>query len=148
MTDEHMGADSASASPESAEADDDPVKAVSGKSWESLNPAEKEAFRFLSSAAEIASVATVSIYAKAFLETLAKRHADAVADLVRTRVRRRDRPDEYRIGTDDGSAATIVITEYTPDEARLAQLDLDITSDELRGKLLRWDSSTSEWRAN
>jgi hypothetical protein len=87
-----------------------------------------------------------AIYAKTFLETLAKRHADALEDLVESRVRRKGRPDEYRIGVDDGSAATIAITEDTPDEARLALLDLDVTADAVRGKLLRWDVGSSSWR--
>jgi hypothetical protein len=87
-----------------------------------------------------------AIYAKTFLETLAKRHADALEDLVEARVRRKGKPDEYRIGVDDGSAATIAITADMPDEARLALLDLDVTSDAVRGKVLRWDSSASAWR--
>jgi hypothetical protein len=87
-----------------------------------------------------------AIYAKTFLEALAKRHADALEDFVETRVHRKGKPDEYRIGVDDGSAATIAITADTPDEARLALLDLDVTANELRGKLLRWDSDASAWR--
>jgi len=94
----------------------------------------------------LALVGATALYAKAFLETLAKRHADALEDLVETRIRRKGKPDEYRIGVDDGSAATIAITEDTPDEARLALLDLDVTADEVRGKLLRWDSSAAAWR--
>jgi hypothetical protein len=104
-------------------------------------------WRLLSLTPENLALATAAaIYAKTFLETLAKRHADALEDLVETRIRRKGKPDEYRIGVEDGSAATIAITEDTPDEARLALLDLDVTADELRGKLLRWDSSTSAWR--
>jgi hypothetical protein len=113
---------------------------------------EKRGVRFynhwrLSLTPENLALATAAtIYAKTFLETLAKRHADALEDLVETRIRRKGKPDEYRIGVDDGSAATIAITKDTPDEARLALLDLDVTADELRGKLLRWDSSASAWR--
>ena len=33
----------------------------------------------------------------------------------------------------------MVVTDDLPDEARLALLDLDVTADDLRGKLLRWD---------
>jgi hypothetical protein len=90
--------------------------------------------------------AAAALYAKTFLETLAKRHADALEDLVEARVHRKGKPDEYRIGVDDGSAATIAITVDTPDEARLALLDLDVTADELRGKVLRWDDTASAWR--
>lgn len=90
-------------------------------------------WRFLSLTSEnLALAAAATIYAKTFLETLAKRHADALEDLVETRIRRKGKPDEYRIGVDDGSAATIVITEDMPDEARLALLDLDVTADAVR----------------
>jgi chromosome segregation ATPase len=102
--------------------------------------------RFWASPDHLAAIGAAAIYAKAFLETLAKRHADALEDLVETRIRRKGKPDEYRIGVDADSVATIAITEDTPDEARLALLDLDVTADEVRGKLLRWDSSASAWR--
>jgi len=96
---------------------------------------------------QLAAVAAASIFAKAFLETLGKRAGDGLADLlVQTRIRRKGKPDETQIGADDGSTATIAITEDTPDEARLALLDLDVTDDAVRGKVLRWDSSTSAWR--
>jgi len=96
---------------------------------------------------QLAVLAAASIFAKAFLETLGKRAGDGLADLlVKTRIRRKGEPGEAQIEVDDGSAATIAITEDTPDEARLALLDLDITDDALRGKLLRWDGSASAWR--
>ncbi len=94
----------------------------------------------------LALATAAAIYAKTFLETLAKRHADALEDLVEARIRRKGKPDEYHIGVDDGSAARIAITADTPDEARLALLDLDVTADEVRGKTLRWDGSASAWR--
>ena len=56
------------------------------------------------------------------------------------------KPDEYRIGLRDGSAATIAITADLPDEARLALLDLDVTAADVRGKLLRWDDETFSWQ--
>jgi hypothetical protein len=84
----------------------------------------------------------IAVYSKAFVEALAKRHADGLADRVRTRSRTR----EARIGLPDSESATIVITARMPDEARLALLDLDVTADEVRGKLLRWDSKASAWR--
>lgn len=49
------------------------------------------------------------------------------------------------LALDEGSAA-IVITSDTPDEARLALLDLDVTAEELRGKVLRWDEKARAWR--
>ena len=102
--------------------------------------------RFWASPEMLALLAAASIYSKAFLETLAKHHADAVADLLRRSLHKNGTTTEAEIGLDDGSAATIIVTEDLPDEARLALLDLDVTSDELRSKTLRWDSSASAWR--
>jgi hypothetical protein len=84
------------------------------------------------------------VYSKAFVEALAKRHADGLADLVRARFRKDF--TEAEVGLDDDAAATIVVTEDLPDEARLALLDLDLTADAVRGKVLRWDSSASAWQ--
>jgi hypothetical protein len=90
-------------------------------------------------------VVAAAIYAKTFVETLAKRHADALEDLVETHLRRIGNKTEAEIGLDGDAAAKIAITEDTPDEARLALLDLDVTDDAVRGKVLRWDSSASAW---
>ncbi len=96
---------------------------------------------------ELWALATVAaVYSKAFLEALAKKNADALADLVRARFRRTGNNAEAEIGLPDEETATIAITADTPDEARLALLDLDVTADELHGKVLRWDSSASAWR--
>jgi hypothetical protein len=111
------------------------------------------AYGLLRDPAGIAMATASAIFAKAYLETLAKRAAEGTAnlpkklkDLVRDRIRRRGKLEEFRIGTRDGSAATIVVTDDTPDEARLALLDLDVTAPELRGKLLRWDEAVGAWR--
>ena len=88
----------------------------------------------------------LGIYSKAFVEALAKRHADGLANMLRGRFRKNGETSEAEIGLFGGGSATIAITADTPDEARLALLDLDVTADELRGKLLRWDSSASAWR--
>ncbi|MGH3220095.1 MAG: hypothetical protein ACRDPY_15550 [Streptosporangiaceae bacterium] len=95
---------------------------------------------------QLAELTAVAIFSKAFLETLGKRAGDGLADLVSTPIRKNGTSTETGIGVDDGSTATIVVSADTPDEARLALLDLDVTADELRGKLLRWDSSASAWR--
>ena len=103
--------------------------------------------------AEPATITAVAIFSKAYLEALGRRTEQGVAnlskrvgDLVRTRIRKRGEPDEYLIGLDGGAAAMIVVTEDTPDEARLVLLDLDVTAPELRGRELRWDPATSSWR--
>jgi hypothetical protein len=99
-----------------------------------------------------ALAAAMAIFGKAFLETLGQRAGDGVAnipkqvhDLVSARKRRKGESEVY-LGTGSDEAATIAVTADTPDEARLALLDLDVTADELRGKLLRWDSDSSAWR--
>ena len=92
-------------------------------------------------------LAVAAIYSKAFLETLAKHNAEALMDAVHRRIRiRKHIAREVLIGPEDGSAAILVITSDTPDEARLALLDLDVTADELHGELLRWDDDTLTWR--
>jgi hypothetical protein len=108
-------------------------------------PDEVPGFTHLDLAETVVAVSALTIFCKAFLEALGKRAGDGLVDLVRTHVQRKGKPEEYHIGVDDGSAATIAITEDTPDEARLALLDLDVTADDLRGKVLRWDRSASAW---
>jgi hypothetical protein len=103
--------------------------------------------------AEPATITAVAIFSKAYLEALGRRTEQGVAnlskrvgDLVRARAKRRGSPDEYLIGLGDGATAMIVVTGDTPDEARLALLDLDVTAPELRCKELRWDTATATWR--
>lgn len=104
---------------------------------------------------ETAVLATAAaIYSKAFLETLGHRTGEGVANLskrvgglVRARVKRRGSPVEYLIGLDGGATAIIVVTDDTPDEARLALLDLDVTAPELRGKYLSWSKGAGAWLA-
>lgn len=92
----------------------------------------------------VALMAGAAAYAKAFLETLRKHNADWLGDAVRTRVRKNGEKREVLVGPEDGAAATMVISEDTPDEARLAMLDLDVTAPDLRGKELHWDRAAGE----
>jgi hypothetical protein len=106
----------------------------------------------------IALATATAIFSKSFLETLGKRVGDGVAnlpkrvgDLVRTYISKKGKPDEstptldeFHVGAGE-AAAIIVITEALPDEARLALLDLDVTGDEVRGRLLRWDATAGTW---
>jgi hypothetical protein len=95
----------------------------------------------------------VGNFSLAFIQALGQRAASGAAklprraaDLARKYVHNKGRPDECRIGLDDGSSATIVVTAKTPDEARLALLDLDVTAPGLSGKELRWDPTNAAWR--
>jgi hypothetical protein len=96
--------------------------------------------------------AAVAIFGKAFLETLGSRAGESAAnlpghvnDLIRTRKRRLGKTETYLSA--GSNAATIVVTDDLPDEARLALLDLDVTTAEVRGKLLFWDSGAQAWVA-
>jgi hypothetical protein len=95
---------------------------------------------------QLALLAGATIYAKAFLETLAKHNAEGLIGAVRTRVRKKGNAAELLVGPNDDAAATLVITSDTPDEARLAVLDLDINAEDLRGNFLRWDAEAEIWR--
>jgi hypothetical protein len=97
---------------------------------------------------QLAFLAGIAIYSKAFIETLAKHNAEGLIEAVRTRFRKKGNAAEVLVGPDDGAAATLVITSDTPDEARLAVLDLDVTADDVRGQLLRWDAEAETWRPN
>jgi len=115
---------------------------------------ESRGIRIYNSAASEQMVLAFMIgnFSSAFIQALGQCAAGGAAklprraaDLVCKYVRKKGRPDEYRIGVDGGSAATIVITAKTPDEARLALLDLDVAAPGLRGKELRWDPTTAAW---
>jgi hypothetical protein len=96
---------------------------------------------------QLVILAAVSIYSKAFLETLGRHAGDALAEMVRTRIRRKNGEiTEAQIGAEGDGTATLVITDNMPDEARLALLDLDVTSKNVRGKVLRWDNESKAWR--
>lgn len=91
-------------------------------------------------------------FCSAFIQALGQRAGNSVAnlpkqvsDLVRKRVKSKGQPEEIHISAKGDATATIVVTADTPDEARLALLDLDVTAEELRGKLLRWDPAASAW---
>jgi hypothetical protein len=95
---------------------------------------------------QLVLLAAVAIYSKAFLETLAKHRAEGLIEAVRTRFRKNNKVTELLVGPGNGAAATLVMTSDTPDEARLAVLDLDVTAEDVRGQLLRWDAEAQTWR--
>src|SRR5260370_3791437 len=93
-----------------------------------------------------ALLAGTAIYSKTFLETLAKHNAEGLIKTVSTRFRKNGKATELLVGPGDGAAATLVVTSDTPDEARLAVLDLDLTAEDVRGQLLGWDTEAGTWR--
>jgi hypothetical protein len=97
----------------------------------------------------VALAPTLTIFFKAFVETLAKRSADYLAGApkrLRCRWGERLGNPEVHIGPERSDiACTLVITSDLSDEARLALLDLDVTAERLRGKLLHWDDGAIAW---
>lgn len=96
--------------------------------------------------ADVVFVAAATSYVTMFTQTLAKHHAEALIEAVRAHFRRKGKTLELVVGTGDDAAAALVVTGDLPDEAKLAMLDVDVTSDELRGKVLRWDQKAIAWR--
>ena len=150
MTDEQTDAGPATASPDSAEPDEDRVRVAFERALACASELEERGVKVYNSLWAspewLALLGAAAIYSKAFLETLAKHHADAVDDHLRTRPRKNGATTEVQISIDGGTSAALVVTADMPDEARLALLDLEVTADELRGKLLRWDGSAATWR--
>jgi hypothetical protein len=90
--------------------------------------------------------ATLIIFGRAYVESLARHAGDATPRLVkRMRVLWRRRTREYRLDIGD-DAAKLVCPPDLPDDAILAIRDLDVTAPELRGKELVWDEAAGEWR--
>jgi hypothetical protein len=105
----------------------------------------------------IAATTTVVVpYVQAIMGELAKRTFEAVPKAYRgisCRLRFRGRGSKALVETAeidvkfDSAVTTVVLANELPDEARLMLLDLDLTSDEIRGKALRWDSAAGAWQA-
>lgn len=149
MTDEPADAGQERASPDRPESCEDITSNVHfliKEGWGTpLDPDKSYLFRVTPE--ELLIATPVIIFAKAYLEALGRRAGEGTADLVKgIRFRRKRGTGETRLGIDSGAAATVVVTEDLPDEARLALLDLDVTAPELRGKVLRWDAATAVWR--
>jgi hypothetical protein len=95
---------------------------------------------------DLVIASTVILFGKAYIETLARRAGDGTIDLLkRIRFRRKNVTGEIHLQVDGGAAATVVVTEDLPDEARLALLDLDVTAPDLRGKYLSWSRGAAAW---
>jgi hypothetical protein len=93
-------------------------------------------------------VAATGIYTKAFLESLAKHNAEALLDAVHAWVSKNKKGETiaFLAAADGDEIAKFVVTGDLPDAARLALLDLEVVSEALRGKTLRWDEKALAWR--
>lgn len=97
--------------------------------------------------ADVLLIAAASSYVTVFTQTLAKHNAEALIGAVQTRFRRKTKTLELTlvVGSEDDGVA-FVVTGDLSDDAKLAMLDVDVTSDELRGKSLRWNDKAMAWR--
>jgi hypothetical protein len=88
------------------------------------------------------------VFGKAFLETLGQSAAKGIAALprrVETARDAREDPENVILTAGEDVAASIFVTGDLPDEARLALLDLDLTDEHLRGKVLGWSAEKQAW---
>jgi len=92
-------------------------------------------------------VAATGIYSKTFLETLAKHNAEALLDAVHARVikNKKGKTIAFLTAADGDEIAKFVVTGDLSDQARLALLDLEVVTEALRGKILRWDDDAKVW---
>ena len=115
MTDEHTDAGPVTASPESAEPDEDRVQVAFERALAYASELEERGVKVYNSLWAspewLALLGAAAIYSKAFLETLAKHHADAVDDHLRTRPRKNGTTTEVQISIDGGTSAALVVTD-------------------------------------
>lgn len=85
-----------------------------------------------------------------FLEAFAKKLGDALGESTATALGRL-RPGKDRSVVEailsEKAKVSFELDAATPDEARLALLDLDVTAPELHGKTLRWRPEENAWLA-
>jgi hypothetical protein len=88
-------------------------------------------------------------FLRAYCEELGKRYAGSTADWTsRVLVRRkRNAPDKTELTVPiDGSEVVIVLdADSLTDEAWLALLDVDLRSEDVRGRALSWDAKAQVW---
>jgi hypothetical protein len=89
-------------------------------------------------------------FAEAFASKLGERLGESTAAAVsKIRLFRGVRPPLEKFEALQATTDTlIVIPEVLSDDARLALIDIDLTQDEIRGKILRWDSESKTWNPN
>jgi hypothetical protein len=137
--------------------DDDEMRALLDRPLSELSVAELMALKDAYTArgiriynslqpADALLIAAAASYVTLFTQTLAAHNAAALIRAVQTRFRRKGKILELVVGTDDDAAAAFLVTADLPDDAKLAMLEVDVTSDELRGKLLRWNDKVMAWR--
>jgi len=94
--------------------------------------------------AAIAFVKGLGPFLEAFATKLGEAFGESTAAAL-GRLRLFKRRDMLRAELPSQAELTIRLGEATPDEARLALLDLDVTAPELHGKTLEWNTERNTW---
>ncbi len=89
---------------------------------------------------QVAAGAGLATFLRGYIEALAARSGDVTFDWLKKphiRTTSKGKSDvEVRI---NGAITTFEVADDMPDEARLALIDLDLTSEQWRGHRLKWD---------
>lgn len=95
----------------------------------------------------LAAVRGIKPFVAAYAEALGKRLGESTAAaLLRLRLSRPRVHGRTELAADQAGAVRVELDARLPDEARLALLDLDVTSPEYRGRTLRWDTGAGCWQ--
>jgi hypothetical protein len=84
----------------------------------------------------------------AFFNELGRRLGSSCADWLKQGIILRFKPNKTELSVPDAEVRrpiTIEIEEELSDNAWLALLDLDLESNSIRGKRLRWDPQAGDW---
>jgi hypothetical protein len=100
-----------------------------------------------STVAEVTLAMTLGPLMTAFSQELGKRLGGSAADWLK-RMHEHRRGGKKRVIEIDTplKPTSFEVDDDLPDEARLALLDMDITSDAVSGQTMRWNSSAQAWQ--
>jgi hypothetical protein len=91
---------------------------------------------------------TMTPLVSAFFNELGRRLGSSCADWLKQGIILRFKPNKTELSVPDAEVRrpiTIEIEEELSDNAWLALLDLDLESNSIRGKRLRWDPQAGDW---
>ncbi len=90
--------------------------------------------------AEVVVAGGFLTFMRGYIDELGKRAGDSTADwLKRIRLRWTPKGKAVLEVPVNGVETTFEVDDYMSDEAKLALIDLDLTSEEVRGHKLKWD---------